>query len=131
MGREQGLLKALEEAVISGDPQNTEQVARKAVKEGIDPLLALEDGLGKGISTVGDCFGAGTMFLPELATAADAMQAGTKIFVEELKKSGVERKVVGKVVIGTAAGDVHDIGKTLVATMLPRVFYCDTSVLTP
>jgi len=116
--QEQGLLKALQEAVISGDPQNAEQVAKKAVKEGIDPLLALEEGLGKGISTVGDCFGAGTMFLPELASAADAMQAGTKIFVEELNKSGVERKVVGRVVIGTAAGDVHDIGKTLVATML-------------
>ena len=49
MDREQGLLKALQEAVISGDPRNTEQVAKKAVKEGIDPLLALEEGLGKGI----------------------------------------------------------------------------------
>jgi len=118
MGREQELLEALKEAVISGEPQKAEQLAKKAVKEGIDPLLALEEGLGKGISTVGDAFGAGEAFLPELVTAADAMQAGTRIFMEELKSAGIERKVAGRVVIGTAAGDVHDIGKTLVATLL-------------
>ena len=118
MDREKELLEALKETIISGEAERAEKLAKEAVKEGIDPLLALEEGLSKGISIVGDAFGAGEAFLPELITAAAAMKAGTKVFVEELKKAGIERKSVGKVVIGTAVGDVHDIGKTLVATML-------------
>jgi len=116
--REQGLLKSLQQAVIDGDIQETEALANKAVQEGIDPLLALEEGLGKGIKTVGDGFGKGEMFLPELIGGADAMQAGTKILTEKLKSTGMAKKPAGKIVIGTAAGDIHIIGKALVTTML-------------
>lgn len=116
--QEQGLLKALEQAVVDGDIQETEALANKAVQEGIDPLLALEEGLGKGIKIVGDGFGKGEMFLPELIGGADAMQAGTKILAEKLKSMGMAKKPVGKIVIGTAAGDIHIIGKALVTTML-------------
>ncbi len=116
--QEQGLLKALQQAVVDGDTQETEALAKKAVQEDIDPLLALEEGLGKGIRVVGDGFGKGEMFLPELIGGADAMQAGTKILTEKLKSRGMARKPVGKVVIGTAAGDIHIIGKALVTTML-------------
>lgn len=116
--QEQGLLKALQQAVVDGDIQETEALANKAVQEGIDPLLALEEGLGKGIKIVGDGFGKGEMFLPELIGGADAMQAGTKILAEKLKSMGMAKKPVGKIVIGTAAGDIHIIGKALVTTML-------------
>ncbi len=116
--QEQGLLDALRQAVVDGDIQETEALARKSVQEGIDPLLALEDGLGKGIKIVGDGFGKGEMFLPELIGGADAMQAGTKILTEKLKSTGMAKKPAGKIVMGTAAGDIHIIGKALVTTML-------------
>jgi corrinoid protein of di/trimethylamine methyltransferase len=118
MNKEQELLNALKEAVISGDIQSTEQLAKKANAEGLDPVLGLDEGLGKGISIVGDAFGKGEMFIPELISAGQAMQAGTNIFVEALKAKGVERKTNGKIVIGTPAGDIHTIGMTLVSTFL-------------
>lgn len=116
--QEQGLLEALKQAVIDGDAQKAEELATKAVEEGMDPLLALEEGLGKGIKIVGDGFGKGEMFLPELVSGADAVQAGTKILTEELKNRGMARKSMGTFLIGTATGDIHFIGKTLVATLL-------------
>lgn len=116
--KEQTLLEALQQAVIQGDVEKTDQLAKAAIEQGVDPLLTLEEGLGKGIRIVGDAFGKEEMFLPELIIAADAMKAGTRILVAELKRRGVERKPIGTVVIGTAAGDIHDIGKTIVATML-------------
>lgn len=116
--QEQGLLEALKQAVINGDTQEAEELAKEAVEEDMDPLLALEEGLGKGIKIVGDGFGKGEMFLPELVSGADAMQAGTKILTEELNSRGMARKSVGTFLIGTAAGDIHFIGKTLVATLL-------------
>ena len=116
--KEQTLLEALQQAVIQGDVEKTDQLAKAAIEQGVDPLLTLEEGLGKGIRIVGDAFGKEEMFLPELIIAADAMKAGTRILVAELKRRGVERKPISTVVIGTAAGDIHDIGKTIVATML-------------
>lgn len=116
--QEQKILDGLRQAVIDGDVQGTEELARKTIKEGMDPLIALEEGLGKGMSIVGDCFGKGETFLPELVIGADAMQAGTNILVEELKSRGIKRKSRGKFLIGTASGDIHYIGKTLVATLL-------------
>lgn len=116
--QEQRLLEALQQAVISGDEEKTEQLAKKAIKEGIDLLLALEEGLGKGMMLLGDAFDAGETFLPELIIGADALKAGTNILVPELKSRGIQRKSAGVVVIGTAPGDIHDIGKTMVAVFL-------------
>lgn len=116
--RQQELLRAIQEAVVNGDTEHTERLAKLSIQEGLDPLLVLEQGLGRGIKVVGDAFGAAEVFLPELIIAADALTVGTKILVEELKNRGIERKPAGRVVIGTAAGDIHDIGKAIVATML-------------
>ncbi len=116
--QEQELLEALRQAVIDGDMQAAEEQAKKAIKEDIDLLLAMEQGYGKGIKIVGDGFGNGEMFLPEMIAAADAMQVGNKILLHELKNRGIDKKATGKYVIGTAEGDIHIIGKTLVATML-------------
>lgn len=112
------LLDDLRQAVIMGDIHKTEKLATDSIKEGTDLLLVLEEGLGKGIETVGDLFGKGEIFLPELMGAAYAMEVGTTILVDELKKKGIKRKSLGVIVIGTAAGDIHDIGKTIVATLL-------------
>ena len=118
MNTQQELFEALRQAVIGGDPQETKRLSEKAIEENVDPLLALEEGLGKGIKVVGDAFGCGDMFLPDLIIAAQALKEGSSVLVEELKRRGVERKSVGTIVIGTCAGDVHDIGKTIVATLL-------------
>ncbi len=118
MDRQQELFEALRQAVVNGDSEETKRLSKKAIEEKVDPLLALEEGLSKGIKTVGDAFGSGEMFLPDLIISADALKEGTNILVEELKRRGVERKPIGTVVIGTCEGDIHDIGKTIVATML-------------
>lgn len=84
----------------------------------IDPLEILEQGLGKGIRQIGDEFGRQVIFLPELIGAADVMKAGVAVLDERVKASGKARASQGKIVIGTVKGDIHDIGKSVVASML-------------
>jgi Predicted cobalamin binding protein len=84
----------------------------------IDPLEILEQGLGKGIRQIGDEFGRGVVFLPELIGAADVMKAGVAVLDERVKASGKARASQGRIVIGTVKGDIHDIGKSVVASML-------------
>ena len=74
--------------------------------------------MAKGITKVGDDFGEGAVFLPELIMAADVMKQGAAILDERIKASGSKRKSLGKIVIGTIKGDIHDIGKSVVASVL-------------
>ncbi|MBN1677797.1 MAG: corrinoid protein [Candidatus Thermoplasmatota archaeon] len=92
-------------------------LAKQALKEGIDPLVAIEKGLAEGIKTVGEKFGKGEIFLPELVMGAEAMKAALAV-LEPAVPSGQHRSSAGKVVIGTVQDDIHEIGKNLVATML-------------
>jgi corrinoid protein of di/trimethylamine methyltransferase len=85
---------------------------------GIDPLKAIEEGLAQGIREVGNKFANGEVFLPELIMAAETMKKALEILEPELKKKKKERKTLGKVLLGTVAGDIHSIGKTIVASML-------------
>lgn len=112
------LLEQLKDAVIRGDPAWAEELAKKVVAEGVDPIRAFEQGLRAGITIVGEGFSKGELFLPDLVIAADTMKAAGKILEEEIERTGVEHAKSGKVVIGTVAGDLHDIGKTIVGTML-------------
>jgi len=84
----------------------------------IDPIDILEQGLGAGIRRVGDDFGAERVFLPELIGAADVMKTGVAVLDERIKASGKARESQGTIVIGTVKGDIHDIGKSVVAAML-------------
>lgn len=92
----------------------------RLLEEGIDidPLEILEKGLGKGIKEIGDDFGSGKVFLPELIGAADVMKAGVAVLDERITALGKARESQGKIVIGTVKGDIHDIGKSVVASML-------------
>jgi corrinoid protein of di/trimethylamine methyltransferase len=85
-----------------------------------------------GITFAGDQFGCGQMFLPDLLASAEAMKAAMSVLEPEMLKRGSEREVLGKVVLGTAKGDIHDIGKNLVATILSasgfQIFDLGTSV---
>ena len=104
--------------VIDGDDEECVRLVREGLENKLDPLEGVEKGLVPGIRQIGDDFGAGVIFLPELTMAARAMKAGVAILDVEIKASGATRMSFGKVVIGTVKGDIHDIGKSLVAAML-------------
>lgn len=112
------LFDAMRQSVIDGDPDLAAELAQKAIDQGIDPVLVLNDGFVPGVSYVGEQFGLGEMFLPELVVAGEAMKAAVATLEPEFSRRGTERQILGKVVIGTIEGDIHEIGKTLVATML-------------
>jgi methanogenic corrinoid protein MtbC1 len=115
MGEE--ILTNLAKAVKEYDAAGAESWARKAMEGGIEPLKAL-DALTEAIREVGDAFGAGECFLPELVAAAEAMQAAMPIVEDVIKERGQTRESVGKVVVGTVFGDIHTIGKTMLCTLL-------------
>lgn len=108
----------LRRMVLDYDVEGAMLAAKKVVEVGVDPLRAIEDGLAQGIKEVGDKFGEGKIFLPELVMAAEAMKSALEVLEPELKKKKEERKTLGKVLLGTVAGDIHSIGKTIVAAML-------------
>jgi len=111
------VLKRLKEAIMTYDVEGAVEASKEVIKTGFDPLKAIEQGLGEGLKVVGEKFGAGEIFLPMLMMAAQAMKESLAILEPTLAK-GVSRKVAGKVVIGTVEGDIHDIGKSIVAAML-------------
>jgi trimethylamine corrinoid protein len=111
------LLEECYRAVLEGDKQKAEKLAKDAVKSGYDPYLVIEKGLVQGIEKLGERWEQGTCFLPELVLGAEAVKAGISILQEPILKSK-SRKNLPRVIIGTIEGDIHDIGKTLVATML-------------
>lgn len=111
------MYKKLAQAVIDGEPEDAESLAKEALKLGLDPLTCINKGLTKGIKQVGDLFSSGEYFLPELIIGADAMQSALKV-LEPAMLGNQQREIVAKVVIGTVQGDLHEIGKNLVGTML-------------
>ena len=107
----------LAQAVIDGEPEDAEQLAKDALAQGLDPLECINNGLTKGIQKVGELFSSGEYFLPELIIGAEAMKQALAV-LEPALVGDQSREVVGKVVLGTVEGDMHEIGKTLVGTML-------------
>lgn len=112
------LFKEMTNAVISGLPDRARELANDALREGVDPLEAIEAGFKPGMEVVGEGFDAGDLFIPDLIMAGEAMKAGIATLEPELMRREQAREVLGRVVIGTVEGDIHEIGKTLVATML-------------
>ncbi len=109
-------LKTLAEAVIKGDQNTAVEVTKSALAEGVAAKSVLEDGLIAGMGIVGARFKKNEVYIPEVLISARAMKMAMEILEPELAKQGVEP--VGKFMIGTVAGDLHDIGKNLVAMML-------------
>lgn len=101
-----------------GDPDKSGELAKELLRLGMEPIKILTDGLTKGLMIVGEKFGRGEIFLTDLMMSAESMKSGLAVVEPELKKSHVEQKYLGSIVIGTVEGDIHDIGKTIVATML-------------
>ncbi len=123
-------LAALAEALIKGDRDTVTKLTQEAITEGVAPKDILEQGLIAGMNVVGRRFKANEIYVPEVLIAARAMKSGMKILQPKLTEAGV--KPIGKVVLGTVKGDLHDIGKNLVGMMLGgggiEVVDCGTDV---
>jgi 5-methyltetrahydrofolate--homocysteine methyltransferase len=103
-------------AVIEGNSEHVERLVRDALSGGAEAEDVLNHGLIKAMDEVGRRFEIGDMFVPEMLIAAKAMKAGLAILQPYLVEAGVES--IGRVLIGTVKGDLHDIGKNLVSMML-------------
>ncbi|MQY76784.1 MAG: hypothetical protein GH155_04060, partial [Spirochaeta sp.] len=115
--RSMNILDEMSQTVIDGNREKAVQMANKAIESGIDPLEAM-DAYMKGISFVGKKFASGEYFLPELIISGEAMKKAVDVLDAELKNRGSTREKSGKVVMGTVEGDLHDIGKTIVSSLL-------------
>jgi len=115
---ENELFQKMAQSVLDGDSDTASALAKEAVDAGIDPLEAITKGFVTGVNKVGESFACGQAFLPELVMAGEAMKAAVAALEPEMQKRGVQRTMLGKVVLATVEGDIHEIGKSLVGTML-------------
>ena len=109
-------LRALADAIIQGDQNTTVKITRAALDEGLAAKRILDEGLIGGMDTVGSRFKNNEIYIPEVLMAARAMKSALQLLEPELARAGVEP--IGRFLIGTVQGDLHDIGKNLVAMML-------------
>jgi corrinoid protein of di/trimethylamine methyltransferase len=114
----QETLSAMRQSIIDGVPDTASGLARQAVAAGVAPLDAINYGYSPGMNDVGEQFARGQMFLPDMMASSEAMRAAMGVLEPELKRLGAERPMAGVVVLGTTKGDIHEIGKTLVGTLL-------------
>ena len=112
------LLVAMRQSIADGDQDAAAATAQQAIDAGMDPVVAIDEGYVAGLSYVGSCFSSGEMYLPDMMLAARAMKAAMAGLEPVLAANAQTRTVRGRVVIGTVKGDIHEIGKNLVGTML-------------
>jgi trimethylamine corrinoid protein len=105
-------------AVMDFDDEAVEEICEEAIDAGVDVVSLIQDGLTAGMNEVGDQFEQGTLFLPHVIAASEAMSAGVAVLTPVLEAQGAEAENKGTIVIGTIEGDIHSIGKDIVATML-------------
>ncbi len=113
-----GLTEKIKKAIIEGNRKDAEELAKEAVRKKLNLMKIIEDGYIQGIQKVGELWEKGEYFLPELITSAECMKGAMGILEPELKKEKIKARFKGKIIIGTVEGDIHDIGKNLVAGML-------------
>jgi len=108
----------LENAVKNFDAKAAKDATTRALRAGVDPVDALEKGLSKGLREVGQRYERGELFIVHLIAAAEAMKSAVSILEPRILEARKEKKVLGRIVIGTVEGDIHDIGKNIVSAML-------------
>jgi corrinoid protein of di/trimethylamine methyltransferase len=112
------LYQKLTDSLVDGDPHACEALTKQAITEGIEPLQIIERGLIAGMNIVGEKFSEGEYFLPDLIIAANGMKKAMALLEPELVSREQKFESAGVVVLGTVQGDIHEIGKSLVGTML-------------
>jgi len=115
---EQEILERLERAILEGDEERAGEVAREVLHNRIDPLKAVEHGLSKGMMALGERFEKGEIFLPDVLIASEAFSVAMEVLKPEIEARRKEAGNAGNVLIGTVKGDVHSLGKNIVATVL-------------
>ncbi len=117
-GKEEIIAKA-KNSITEFDEELAAEVAEEALAAGgVDPVELIEKGFTAGMEEVGEQFGQGALFLPHVLAAAEAMKAGIEVITPEMEKRKSQTKNLGTVIIGTIEGDIHSIGKDIVASML-------------
>ncbi len=112
------IYKAMAQSIIDGDRKGAADLAAESISSGIDPLDAINKGFVVGVKQVGDEFSCGNAFIPELVVSGAAMKSAMDVLEPEIARRGTEQASLGVIVLGTIEGDIHDIGKNLVSTML-------------
>jgi len=112
------IFERLLKVIIDGDIELAKKIAEDAVNAGITPIDAIENGLMKGMKIIGEKFSRLEIFLPDVLVAADAMDAAIAVLKPRMMPEELSKTKIGKVVIGTIQGDIHDIGKSIVSIML-------------
>jgi len=110
------ILAEAKQSIIDFDTAKAVSIAKQALAENLDPIAVIEKGFCEGIKQVGDLFGRGEVFLPELILSAQVMKEATGVLDEALK--GANARAKGKFLMATVEGDVHDIGKGIVVSLL-------------
>jgi corrinoid protein of di/trimethylamine methyltransferase len=118
MSNKDSILENLSNAVIEGNSEAAKSTATEALAAKLDPLELVERGLAKGLREVGRRFEAGEMFLMQLILSGEAMKTGLEVLKPEMLRQKKQLAATGKFLIGTVEGDIHDIGKSIVAAML-------------
>jgi trimethylamine corrinoid protein len=112
----ENVFKQAIDSMINCDENKAVEIAKIALNEGIDPVEVITKGFSEGIRKIGDLFGRGEIFLPELILSAEVMKSATAVLDEAIKSESAQKK--GKMLIATVEGDVHDIGKGIVVSMV-------------
>jgi corrinoid protein of di/trimethylamine methyltransferase len=112
------ILQKLSESIIDCDPEAAESLTQQALAAGLEPMVIIEQGLMKGMRIVGERFQCGDAFLPDLIIAAQGMKRAMQHLEPELRLRQQSLASAGVIVLGTVKGDIHEIGKSLVGTML-------------
>lgn len=121
-------LTKIRDSVIDGEADEVRDMVKKAVDEGQEVGRILNEALLLGTSIVGDKYEKGEFFLPEMFLGATAMKEGLKVLTPLLAQSDSDIKAAGTVIMGTAEGDIHDIGKTIVSIMLEASGFMVTDI---
>lgn len=112
------ILRKLKQSIIDGEAEEAGELTRQGLDQGLDPLVLIDEALTPGMNRVGELFANGDYFIPNLVIASDAMKEAFKVLEPVLGEGQAQDTILGRVVLGTVEGDVHEIGKTLVGTML-------------
>lgn len=114
----EAILSKLKVAIEQLDNDMAEEGAKEAVAAGIEPMEAIQDGLGKGMNTISELFDEGEMFVPQILLAAEAFESAIAILTASMTDTERNATKIGKVIVHTVQGDIHDVGKNIVKTML-------------
>ena len=122
------LFAKMAQAIIDGEAEDAAALAQEGLDAGIPPGDILDKGFVKGIEEVGDLFAKGEFFLPELVQGAEAMKAAVAVLQPAIDAAGGGRQTLGVAVAGTVAGDIHEIGKTIVCSMMSAAGFAVTDI---